>query len=209
MTTRAVASPKQSARGGRSRFPQFALALLGLTASAVLLAACGVVPASQVAQLGTTTTTTPAGPSATAASKYGQALDYSRCMRSHGVPNYPDPKEVGGAVQISGTGSGMNPDSPTYRSAQQSCRPLLPGGGESTTSEQQHALAQTLQLSTCMRAHGIEAFPDPTLSPPSSRAGYSSVMSRDGVWLAIPNSIDERSPGFERASVACNLSGTS
>jgi hypothetical protein len=56
-----------------------------------------------------------------------------------------------------------------------------------------------------MRGHGIPGFPDPTFSAPSNRAGFSSIMSNDGVWLAIPNSIDVRSPAFARAAAACNL----
>jgi hypothetical protein len=31
-----------------------------------------------------------------------QALKYSDCMRSHGVPSFPDPKESGQTIQIGG-----------------------------------------------------------------------------------------------------------
>jgi hypothetical protein len=61
------------------------------------------------------------------------------------------------------------------------------------------------RLSQCMRADGISGFPDPTLSPPSDRSGYSSVTSNGIAWLAIPSSIDVRSPEFEQAAAACNL----
>jgi hypothetical protein len=141
----------------------------------------------------------------TAMGKFAASLAYSRCMRSHGVPNFPGPKQVGGAIQIRGSQSGMNPQSHAFTSAQQACRHLLPGGGEPTHADRKDALARMLQISWCMRAHGISAFPDPTLSPPSDRAGYSAIMSNDGVWLAIPNWVDVRSSAFGQAAAACNL----
>jgi hypothetical protein len=137
--------------------------------------------------------------------KYAAWLAYSRCMRSHGVPTFPDPKQVAGGIQISGTPAGIDPGSPLFLAAQQSCRRLLPGGGRSTPAAQQDALGRMLRSSRCMRAHGVPGFPDPTLSPPSSRAGYADVMSNGVAWLAIPDSIDVRSPAFDRAAGACGL----
>ncbi len=141
---------------------------------------------------------------ATPTGKFAAALAYSRCMRSHGVPSFPDPKQLGGSVQI-GSAPGIDPQSPLYLSAQRACSQLLPNGGQPTQAAQRRELARLLRTSRCMRTHGISAFPDPVLSVPSSRAGYSSIMSNDGVWLAIPGSIDERSPLFERAAAACGL----
>jgi hypothetical protein len=126
-------------------------------------------------------------------------------MRSHGVANFPDPQQVGDSIRISGSQAGMNPQSPLFASAQQSCRKLLPNGGRSTHADQQQALTRMLQTSRCMRAHGISGFPDPTSSSPASRAEYREIMSNDGVWLAIPNSIDVRSPAFEHAAIACSF----
>ena len=157
-------------------------------------------------QVGPTASSTPKnGTSASATGKYAASLAYSRCMRSHGVSNFPDPKQVGGGIQVSGSAPGINPQSPLFVSAQQSCRHLLPGGGRPTRAGQQRALARMLHISQCMRAHGIPGFPDPTLSPPSSRAGYSDIRSNGAAWLAIPDSIDVRSPAFKRAAAACKL----
>jgi len=58
-----------------------------------------------------------------------QALKFSACMRAHGVPSFPDPTTRNGGVTISLGGSGMNPNSPRLRAAQQACRSMLPGGG--------------------------------------------------------------------------------
>jgi hypothetical protein len=156
-----------------------------------------------VAQLGTTTA--PSSVGTTATGKYAAALAYSQCMRTHGVPGFADPKQVGGGgIQISGTPPGVNPDSPAFTSAQQSCRHLLSNGGQPTTSGREQELARMLQLTKCMRAHGVSGFPDPTLSAPN-RADFIDIMSNDGVWLAIPNSIDPQSPTYGQAAAACNF----
>jgi hypothetical protein len=135
--------------------------------------------------------------------KLSSALAYSRCMRSHGVPGFPDPTQAGGGIQIAG--SGTDGQSPVFLAAQRTCTRLLPNGGLPTHTDRQRALARLLRTAQCMRAHGVRGFPDPTASPPASRSGHSAIMSNDGAWLAIPDSIDVRSPAFERASEACDL----
>jgi hypothetical protein len=60
-----------------------------------------------------------------------QALKFSACMRAHGLPNFPDPTAAHGGVVVNLHGSGLSPDSPQFRAAQQACRKLLPGGGGS------------------------------------------------------------------------------
>ncbi len=55
-----------------------------------------------------------------------QALKYTDCMRSHGVPNFPDPKESSGGISIGGPG--LDPNSPQFQAAQNDCRSLAPGG---------------------------------------------------------------------------------
>jgi hypothetical protein len=69
------------------------------------------------------------------------ALNFSKCMRSHGVPNFPDPEfhHSGGAVgiRIGGKSSGIDPNSPQFKAAQKTCQSDLPGlkgGGPSTSS---------------------------------------------------------------------------
>jgi hypothetical protein len=182
-----------------------AVVFAGLAGLSLLMSACGGSPAGAEAHLGSTAGSTPKssnGPSTTG--KYAASLAYSRCMRSHGVSNFPDPKEVGGGIQVSGSAPGIDPKSPVFVSAQQSCRHLVPGG-EPTRAGQQRGLARMLHISRCMRTHGISGFPDPTLSPPSSRAGYSAIRSNGVAWLAIPESIDVRSPAFKQAAAACKF----
>jgi hypothetical protein len=183
-----------------------ATAVIATAGLALLATACGAAPASSVAQLNSTAATATQdsiGPVAT--TKYGAALAYSRCMRSHGVDSYPDPTRRGGGIQISGSVPGVNRQSPAYTSAQQACRHLLPGGGEPTHTVQRQVLTRLLHTSQCMRAKGVAGFPDPTVIAPTDRAGYSDIMSNDGVWLAIPDSIDVQSPAFRRAAATCRL----
>jgi hypothetical protein len=64
-----------------------------------------------------------------------RALKFSSCMRSHGVPNFPEPEFHGGAVRMSlKAGSGLDPRSPQFQAAQKACRqyfgpPGAKGGG--------------------------------------------------------------------------------
>lgn len=63
------------------------------------------------------------------------AIKMAECMRSHGVPNFPDPQVTTGpggkgvGVRIGGPGSagGFNPNSPAFQTAQKTCMPLLGG----------------------------------------------------------------------------------
>jgi hypothetical protein len=56
-----------------------------------------------------------------------QALKFSKCMRSHRVPSFPDPTQSGQTIHIGG-GPGIDPSSPQFQAAQNDCRSLLPGG---------------------------------------------------------------------------------
>ncbi|MGO9954535.1 MAG: hypothetical protein ACLP50_00900 [Solirubrobacteraceae bacterium] len=59
-----------------------------------------------------------------------QALAMSRCMRSHGVPNFPDPTiqtgPYGGlAFSVDFGDTGIDPNSPAFQAAQQDCGSLI------------------------------------------------------------------------------------
>jgi hypothetical protein len=133
---------------------------------------------------------------------YNQGLAFARCMRSHGVPNFPDPKASGnGGIEIQATqrgGSGQSlkingvpVNAPAFQSAQQACHSLLPNGGRppQLSASQRQAM---LQFSQCMRAHGLTNFPDPQFS-----GGRVGLQIRDGSGL------DPNSPAFKQAQAAC------
>ena len=52
--------------------------------------------------------------------KLTQALNFSRCMRAHGVPDFPDPSTSNGGMGFSM--SGIDTHSPQYQSANRVCQ---------------------------------------------------------------------------------------
>jgi hypothetical protein len=146
----------------------------------------------------------PGKPNASRVAGRTSGVAFSECMRSHGVPNFPDPTS-NGAIRISPS-SGVNPAAPAFQAAQTSCSKLLPGGGPGSGRPDPQAKAHLLQVSACMRAHGVPDFPDPHSGPPPTNlAGYSGVMATNGFYLAIPSSINVRAPAFLQAAAACNF----
>lgn len=55
-----------------------------------------------------------------------QYLKAAACIRSHGIPNFPDPTFSGGGVHI--PHQGLNESSPAFKAAVQACESLIPGG---------------------------------------------------------------------------------
>jgi hypothetical protein len=77
--------------------------------------------------------TAPEGGTGPSKERYEEALKFAQCMRSHGVPDFPDPQMSGGGITVRqggpGTeGSGTDPNSPTMQAAMEACQALLPGG---------------------------------------------------------------------------------
>jgi hypothetical protein len=56
------------------------------------------------------------------------ALAHAKCMREHGLENFPDPTfdENGGAQIRIGPGTGLDPDDPKFQAAEKECRDELP-----------------------------------------------------------------------------------
>ena len=75
---------------------RLAPSLAALAGMSLLVAACGGSSTRHVAQLGTTTATSSSNAAAASAQVSG-AVAFSRCMRSHAVPAYPDPESGGGS----------------------------------------------------------------------------------------------------------------
>lgn len=55
-----------------------------------------------------------------------QALKYSACMRSHGIPDFPDPVVAQGGDTVGLHVNGIDQSSPQFQSAQQACRTVDP-----------------------------------------------------------------------------------
>ena len=147
-------------------------------------------------------------PSNTSATgKAAAALAYSQCMRAHGVPSFPDPGGNGrGGLQIqqsqrSGSGpslsvNGVAVNAPAFQSAMQNCRRFLPDGGHPRplSASQRQAM---LRFAQCMRAHGVNNFPDPTF-------GANGTV---GIRFGASSAIDPKSPAFQAAQKACGPGG--
>jgi hypothetical protein len=126
-----------------------ALALVGMTGLTLAASACGGSSAGKVAQVGTV--------AGTNGSDSRDPVAWSACMRSHGVPTFPDP-DSSGRIQIP---SSIDDRLPTVRAAYRACRNLAPS--ESSLTGQGDTLQQDrlLAFAKCMRSHGVPNFPDP------------------------------------------------
>ncbi len=121
---------------------------------------------------------------------YAAEVAYSRCMRSHGVPDFPDPQHNANGTGIAATG--VDTSSPQYHSADAACRHLLPDGGTGTSQQAgQQQLNALLRFAGCMRSHGVPNFPDPVVSNGSI------------TWNISGSSLDTRSPRYQAAQRAC------
>jgi hypothetical protein len=160
-----------------------ALAAAGIVA---LLAGCGGTPSAGVAHTGSTASST--GRAAARVSGPKSAVAYAACMRSHGVPGFPDPG-TNGRFSL---GSSIDPSSPQFQAAQKACQSLLPTGGSSLATQaasgsiSPEKQRQLLQFARCMRSHGVPSFPDPTSQ-----------------GIALSSSVDPKSPQFQAATQAC------
>ena len=95
-------------------------------------------------------------------------------MRSHGVPNFPDPQSNGQLPKTSAQQLGVSTSQ--LQAAQRACQPMLPTGGSFQQQAQQcfltgdcpPALLQQIltaagKFARCMRSHGVPNWPDPTI----------------------------------------------
>jgi hypothetical protein len=175
---------------------QGASVAVALAALCILAAACGGGGAASpgVASLGSTTTTAAAdgAQSGNNAANYADAVAYAACMRTHGVPNMPDPNSEGNFLfkggSINGV-QGVDPRSSEYQKADKACSHLLPNGGQMTPAEQQQALSQALKFVQCLRTHGL-----PNMADPTTQGG--------GISLRLPAG-GPNSPQFQAAQKAC------
>ena len=128
------------------------------------------------------------GSSATVFTKF---LAYSRCMRSHGISNFPDPTTSPGggiAIQVNGgPGSDLNKNNPTFKAANQACKSIEGGGTSGIPQQSSQKIAAEVKWARCMRSHGLPSFPDPN---------NQGVFDR--------SKFDESTPAFTSASTACH-----
>ena len=115
-------------------------------------------------------------------------LAFSGCMRSSGVPRYPDPAGTGAPPKKSLAELGVS--SMRFQAAMSACRHLLPAGGRPPDAAQrQQVSAMSLAFARCVRRHGVPGFPDPDATGRIPDPGSVGI--------------DQGSPAFEAANAAC------
>jgi len=121
---------------------------------ALLAGACGASPSSAGA----------GGSSHLTGSTHSRQLAYSRCVRAHGVPNFPDPNSSGGFSKT--TLQQLAAGNSQYQTATETCAHLLPASGGPTLAELRQGWTGMANFARCMRSHGVTNWPDPTPYPP-------------------------------------------
>jgi hypothetical protein len=157
-------------RRARPTTARTAAAIVATAVLAVLAAACSGGPSS------------PGGsPDAGGPANSPSAVGYSHCMRSHGVPDFPDPHSSGTPPKVSAQELGVSPSQ--LQAGQRACQRLRPStGGSSQQQAQQCVLADDCpqavvqrmltsgrRFAVCMRRHGAPNWPDPTIDTGAHR----------------------------------------
>jgi hypothetical protein len=179
-------------------------AIIATAVLALLAAACSGGSPSSAGSGGS--------PNAAGSSNSPSAVAYSACMRSHGVPNFPDPTSNGQVPKADPQQLGVS--SSQLQADQRACQHLLPGTGETAEQQQetqcgmaddcsqavvQHWMSGLLKLARCLRSHGEPNWPDPIIS---SRGTPHFNYSQAGIDHHSPQvlaKVDEciRLTGFE------------
>ena len=170
----------------RCRRPSILACVVAIAALSLIAAGCGG-GAPRVASVTSSTN------AATVTAQYGPVA-FSRCMRSHGELNFPDPSSSGvfdGSKLKQLGASGQLRSVTQLRAAQSECNHLLPNGvplaAQTITPAEQ---ADYLRAAACLRSHGFPGFPDP-------------AFHHNAVSVNIPSSISQYSAQFESAARTC------
>jgi hypothetical protein len=178
----------------RCRRPSILTSVVALAALALLAAGCGGGGSSGVASVASSTTTAVAttaqqGTTTTRTGTLASAFDFARCMRSHGIPGWPDPNSQGffDKSKLRPLGLGVS----RVRALEEGpCNIPLPSPQGQTVAITRADQAYYVEGAACMRSHGVPGFPDPTFED-------------NGVTFDLPSSINRESSTFKRAQAIC------
>jgi hypothetical protein len=184
-------------RGAEPPTARTAAAIVATAVLAVLAAACSGSPSS-----------TGGSPNAGGPANSPSAVGYSHCMRSHGVPNFPDPDRSGVLPKVSAQQLGISTSQ--LQAGQRACQGLLPTTGGSLQQQAQQcvlagdcpqAVVQQMltsgrRFAACMRRHGVPSWPDPTIDTGAHRGVPFFDLSKEG--------IDDHSPQISPKMAECS-----
>lgn len=200
ITQRRATDPSTTPREGRHRQTHRVGLLVGAAATAALIAGCGGGSSGgAIARISTSRTVPRTANSGVKPPTRPSLLAFAKCMRAHGVANFPDPKPPGKpptaptaptAQPAPSGGFTANPNSPGYQSASNDCRSLAVATRVGQT-QQGHVIANELRLAVCMRTHGVPSYPDPTST---GEIGNNGAIS----------GANQNSPAFQSAENACS-----
>jgi hypothetical protein len=161
--------------------------------SGLPVAAAAVAVATVIAVAGSNALSSASSGGDPGQAKMQDAARFADCVRSHGVPDFPDPSSPREFKLSMSPDGGGKPRSPAFQAAQTACEHVLPSGGPPKLSAaQRHTqLVAGQALARCMRARGIANFPDPT----SDGQLTHEMLAAAGV--------DPRQPTVLRAADAC------
>jgi hypothetical protein len=152
--------------------------IVAVAGCSLVVAGCGGGGSPGVASVTSSTTTT------TTTTPQNGLIAFSRCMRSNGVPNFPDAHAyVGGNAKL--TINQLATSSPHVQTALSACDHLLPrrGGAPQETAQQTRVHTEALlAFARCLRSHGFPSFPDPTASGQVTH----EMLARAGIDLHQP-----------------------
>jgi hypothetical protein len=125
------------------------------------------------------------------------ALKFARCMREHGIENFPDPNVAGGGAKFTfrskGPGQG-GPSLQTMQAAQSACRHFRAADLPKLTPQEKVAREeQVRKFAKCMREHGVDV-------QASTAEGGMLMKIQAGKASGGPN---PESPAFQAAQKAC------
>ncbi len=123
--------------------------------------------------------------------KMSAALAYAKCMRSHGVSDFPDPNGQGYFVLHGGPGGDLALTSPAFQAAERVCGSFGSVGRVPAAQETQE-FQESLKAAACMRANGVPNYPDPKLIGGSIYRNFRPSLN-----------INPSSPAFQRAAKKC------
>jgi hypothetical protein len=165
------------------------LAAVALSATALLAAGCSGGSPSDPKVASISPSADASSPDAGGAEGRPSALAYSKCMRAHGISDFPDPNSSGDIALNAQPGSDIDPNNPKYQAADRTCKPLMPDSGPPASPEK--IKDANLKYARCMRSHGISDFPDPRPD------GTLQVQNQPG------GDLDANNPQYKKADDAC------